>query len=223
MSKCFLFFIPFLLISCIGEDVVDDVIPLSLRITSRNLESLKVGDDFQFEAIFTNNTGKEEEVSLEWSSLDEGIADINDSTGLATGVSEGNTQIYVSYINSGISLIDSIGINISQSTTFRTDTLRGELSGSTYDLRGDFELTQDGDDLIVKLLSNYSHDGGAPGPYLYLSNNRNEVSQAKELGDVKQTASHTFRVENVGLFDYQYLVVWCKPFEVLIGNGKINE
>jgi len=29
--------------------------------------------------------------------------------------------------------------------------------------------------------------------------------------------------DNVGLFDYNYLVYFCKPFNVKVGDGEISE
>jgi len=211
-----------LLVSCIDEDVIDDVVPINLRITSQSLDTLGVGDDYQFEAMYTNNVGMEEEVVLNWSSKNTAVADIDASTGLASGISIGNTFIHVSYTEGSVTLEDSIEILVGTTTTLLADTLRGSFSGC-YDIRGDFELTQEGNDVVIKLLSNYSHDGAAPGPYLYLSNNANSNSGAIEVGNVDATGSHTFTVNNVGLYDYQYLLVWCKPFKIKIGDGEIGE
>lgn len=72
---------------CIGDDIIDDFVEPALRITA-NVDSLAVGDTNQFDAMYTNNIGLTESITVSWQSSDEGVLSI-DETGLATGVGEG--------------------------------------------------------------------------------------------------------------------------------------
>ncbi len=212
----------FLITSCEKEDVIDDIVAENLRITSRTLDTLEVGDDFQFEAMFTNNVGIEEEVNLTWGSQHTEIATIDANTGLATALMEGSTYISALYQSNNTLLKDSFLLVVGDTTVlFEEQTFTGSFTGA-YDIQGDFEVSQEGEGIIIKILSNYAHDGGAPGPYLYLTNNINSIAGAKEIGNVTALGSHTFNVAETSLFDYQYLLVWCKPFNIRIGYGKIN-
>jgi len=212
----------FLMVSCQKEDVIDDIVAENLRITSSTLDTLKVGEDFQFEAMFTNNVGIEEDVSLTWASQDTTIATIEETTGLATARMEGATYISVFYESNTTILRDSFQLVVGDTTVLSEEqTLRGSFTGA-YDIKGSFEVSQEGEGIVINILSDYAHDGGAPGPYLYLTNNINSIAGALEIGNVNDLGAHEFDVLNVGLLDYQYLVVWCKPFNIRIGYGEIG-
>jgi len=223
--KAILFpFVVFLLFmtSCQKEDVIDDIVAENLRITTRTIDTLEVGEDFQFEAMFTNNVGIEEEVSLIWESQNTTVATVDATTGLASALMEGSTYILVSYESNTTILKDSFQLVVGDTTVLSEGkTLTGTFTGG-YDIKGSFEVSQEGEGIVINILSNYSHDGGAPAPYLYLTNNINSIAGAKEIGNVTALGSHTFNVAEVSLFDYQYLLVWCKPFNIRIGYGEIE-
>ncbi|MEM9549152.1 MAG: hypothetical protein AAGA77_24405, partial [Bacteroidota bacterium] len=62
-----------------------------------------------------------------------------------------------------------------------------------------------------------------PGLYVYLTNNRNTTANALEIGAVEVfNGAHTYTVEDVGINDYKFLLYFCKPFNVKVGDGEIN-
>ena len=62
-----------------------------------------------------------------------------------------------------------------------------------------------------------------PGLYLYLTNNPNTINGAQEVGEVTIfSGAHSYSIPNTGINEYNYLLYWCKPFSVKVGEGKIN-
>ncbi|WP_240751474.1 DM13 domain-containing protein [Flagellimonas onchidii] len=105
------------------------------------------------------------------------------------------------------------------------DTKSGTIeTTSGYLLQGDFTIVIDGDgNLFLEMDSNYRADTDLPGLYLYLTNNPNSVNGAHEVGAVEVfSGEHFYTIENVGLNEFKYLLYWCKPFSVKVGDGKIN-
>ena len=80
-----------LLSGCIGDDIIMDTVEGNLRI-SASIDTLGVGDTYQFEAIYTNNVGQEESTNIDWSSSDENLLRI-DAQGLATGIALGSVSV----------------------------------------------------------------------------------------------------------------------------------
>ena len=62
-----------------------------------------------------------------------------------------------------------------------------------------------------------------PGLYVYLTNNPSTVNNAYEIGRVETfNGAHSYRISGVGLNEYDYLLYWCKPFSVKVGDGEIK-
>ena len=94
---------------------------------------------------------------------------------------------------------------------------------SSYLLEGDFTITQSEGNLVIQFASNYKASRSLPGLYVYLSNNPNSTSDAKEIGAVTVFEGvHSYTVPGIGLEDYTYLLYYCKPFRVKVGDGKIE-
>ena len=111
------------------------------------------------------------------------------------------TEIEVSTVRSGVI----------QTTTF-------------YDLEGDFELIQNDDGtLTLDIADNYRASSGLPGLYVYLTNNPRSISGAFEIGEVNVfSGAHSFEIDGVELNQFNYLLYFCKPFNVKVGDGEIN-
>ena len=91
-------------------------------------------------------------------------------------------------------------------------------------LAGDFTLTDDNGDLTLSLAENYVASSNLPGLYVYLSNNPNSSANAYEIGAVTVfNGAHTYDLpDTIGIYDYQYLLYYCKPFSAKVGVGTIN-
>ncbi len=211
--------------SCIGDDIILDTVEETLRITAQ-ASSIAVGETFQFEARFTNNIGETEEGRIIWSSSDENILAI-DANGLATAIAQGNVFVYADVdLADGRTIREEMTIEVSMVTTVvEVPTSRiGVIQTTTfYDLAGDFELSEVDGKLVLNIADNYVASSSLPGLYLYLTNNPNSIGDALEVGAVEVfEGAHTYEIENVGLADYDYLLYFCKPFRVKVGDGAIN-
>ncbi len=214
-----------LLSSCIGEDFVDDLIDPVLR-ANNVVDTLEVGTDFQFEATFFNNVGREEVTDILWTSSDETIISITPS-GLATAVAPGQVEISASAMSStgevGISFNVTAGGTTSEvSTNLRSGVIR---TTTFYDLEGDFELIANDDGtLLLDIASNYRASASLPGLFVYLSNNPNSISGAFEISEVTVfSGAHDYEISGVDINDYNFLLYFCKPFNVKVGDGEIGQ
>jgi len=66
--------------SCIGDDFIENGVPPQLRIIG-SVDTIKLGETFQMEAMFINNVGQETDVTIDWESSDEEIISVSE-TGL---------------------------------------------------------------------------------------------------------------------------------------------
>lgn len=211
---------------CIGDDVVDDFIEPVLRIT-QSIDTLGVDDSFGFQARFFNNVGQEEMLAVQWICSDETIASI-DNNGRATGLQTGEVNVRAEVTYQEQIYADEQKLVISMETvdvpniTERFGTIA---TTSSYVLEGDFTLKND--DGVLKLIfeDNYVADQNLPGLYVYLTNNPNTNSGALEIGKVNTfNGAHTYEVPgNPDILEYQYVLYYCKPFSVKVGDGLIGE
>lgn len=213
--------IPFSLASCIGTDVLEaEVFPERIQITTL-ADTIKVGDSFQFDAVFFNTSGEVEETSLNWESLDNNIVAI-DQTGIATAVTAGETKIFV---QAGL-VTDSVmvtagAVTVSGNTGARTGTFVGL---NNYNVSGGFSMELVGESSVrLSFDENFSTSNG-PGLFVYLSNNENSVSGGIELGDLKSNRGvQTYDFDQPDLFNaYSYVIIYCKPFGVPFGRGAFD-
>lgn len=97
-------------------------------------------------------------------------------------------------------------------------------TSSSYELKGDFTLTQDGANLLLEFASNYVADQALPGLYVYLSNSSASSANALEIQAVQVfSGAHHYTIPNVNLSDFQYVLYFCKPFNQRVGHGLISE
>ena len=77
--------------------------------------------------------------------------------------------------------------------------------------------------VVIDIDDTYVADAGLPGLYIYLSNNPNSIANALEIGEVTVfEGEHNYEVPNVELNEYNFLVYFCKPFNVKVGDGAID-
>ena len=211
--------------SCIGDDIIFDTVEETLKITTQ-ATSIAVGENFQFEARYTNNVGETEVGRVTWRSSDETILSIT-SNGLATAITQGNVIVYAeATLASGNVITEEMSVEVSMETiVVETPTLRSGIieTTSSYVLKGDFTLSEVNGKLILDIAANYEATRALPGLYVYLSNNPNSTNDAFEIGKVEIfNGAHAYEIENVGLTDFDYVLYYCKPFRVKVGEGKID-
>lgn len=206
---------------CIGTDVLDDMMATSLSIQTR-VRTVKVGETFQLQARYLDNVGQPAEAAIQWLSSDPGILSV-DGNGLLTALTMGASVITASASGGAT---DTLSVMVTDTTVMGPDERTAIIhTVSTYPLSGTVTLrkTPTGG-LVLDFAEDFHTTAALPGLYVYLSNNINTTSGAVELGKVlKADGSQSFAVPgNVGLFQYEYALFFCKPFVVPVGNGKLN-
>lgn len=222
----FIFITLVFLLNCIGEDIRFDAVPEEIRFLNP-IDSIAVSETYQLNVTYFNNIGEPEEATIVWASENALIASVN-SSGLVTGISEGSTNITATVISNSNQTIENI-INITitmDSVTQNTDVKSGTIaSTSSYLLQGGFTLSEinNSNNLQLTIDSDYRASTSLPGLYLYLSNNPNSINGALEIGAVSVfQGAHSYTIQNTGINDFSYLLYWCKPFSVKVGDGRIN-
>lgn len=216
---------------CIGDDVVIDTVEERLTITSAAIDSLQIGNTHQFEAIFFNNIGVEEERSIDWVSTDEAILSVDDN-GLATGIAAGTAQVFAEIeVETGNVIRDEMTIivteeDVEQPVIDEPTTRSGTIATtSSYALTGDFTLEKTATGLQLNFADNYNASTALPGLYVYLTNNPNTLNNAFEIGKVQTfNGEHTYNITtDADLNTYSHVLYFCKPFGVKVGDGAIEE
>lgn len=211
--------------ACIGDDIVDDYVRPEIRIQNP-VSAIEAGTTYQFQHQFINNVGQPEAVTPFWSSADEAILTI-DQAGLATAVAEGNTSITISFQDEfGETASTTEAVEVGASTVVVEPTTRSGsvATTSSYPLKGDFTLSETpGGNLKLSFGDDYNADTRLPGLFVYLSNNPNTISGAYEIGRVEVfNGAHDYTFSGAGLNEYAYVLYFCKPFNVKVGDGEIE-
>ncbi|MEQ8534167.1 MAG: DM13 domain-containing protein, partial [Imperialibacter sp.] len=69
---------------------------------------------------------------------------------------------------------------------------------------------------------NFNSNNG-PGFFVYLSNQDNSVAGGKELAALASTTGpSSYRADGVAIDDYKYVIILCKPFNVVFGLAELN-
>lgn len=210
--------------ACVGEDIIQDEVPE--RVTIANpVETLAVGGTHQFTATFWNNVGMEESADLVWASSNTDVVTITNQ-GLATGVGLGDADITVSldgrFDVSQVFMVRTGDMTVEvEETVERAGALR---TTSSYALAGDFTLSDNNGSLELTFAQNFVASSSLPGLYVYLTNNPNTINGALEIGPVTSFAgAHSYTVPGtVDINDYSYVLMYCKPFVVKVGDGEFQ-
>ena len=210
--------------SCIGDDIIFDTVAETV-IIKNPIDSLGFGTSYQFEAVFNNNVGQQETRSILWQSSDSSIIGIT-INGLATGHQTGMAIITATAAETASMAKASIPVIVGENTTATATDRMGVLkTTSSYTLEGSFVLKEEGDKLVLTLNEDYLASSNLPGLYLYLTNNPNTTNGAFEVGAVSVfSGTHSYTLpDDIELNSYNYLLYFCKPFRVKVGDGKFDE
>ncbi len=209
---------------CIGDDIIEDRIDPVVRI-SNAIDTLKDGTSYQFEASFFDQVGMQTMIDLTWNSSDENIISISE-TGLANALQIGNTLITVDGLApSGEEVSEELLVEVGEETIVSVSERTGTLqTTSSYELKGDFVLKEEGGVLKLTFADNYQASTALPGLYIYLTNNPSTNSGAFEIGAVTEfDGAHSYDLPStMDLMDYEYVLYFCKPFNVKVGDGQFN-
>lgn len=217
----FSFLVLVLVSGCIEDDFIDDFVEPEISITNA-IDTLGIDTDFQFSLRYLNNVGQQEDIEVEWASSDPTIISITPD-GLATALSAGTVQISVSAADQSVS--DSIEVTVGEETVeVIPETISGTIRTTTfYELEGSFDLSETETGLLLDIKDDYKTTSALPGFYIYLSNNKNSIAGAFEIGEVTVfSGAHTYEIDGVGINDYNFIVYFCKPFNVKVGEAELN-
>lgn len=224
MARLLPFLLLFSLSACIGDDIVEDFVQPELRLDNL-VDTIEVSSTHQFAVNYFNDIGVLQTVSPSWTSDAPEIISIDDS-GLATAHTAGSAMITASYAENGLETTATHLVYGGEQTVEVEEETR--LSGtirttSSYVLTGDFILTAQDNGINLAFGEDYVADEGLPGLYVYLTNNPSTTANALEIGPVEIfRGAHEYAISGVELDDYLYVLYFCKPFNVKVGDGEIN-
>lgn len=211
---------------CIGDDIILDTVEESVNITNP-IDSIGVGMTYQFNVRYLNNIGQAEDRPAIWTSSDEAILSIDES-GLATGVAVGTVSITSTVEIDGKDPVnDVLMLSVTEEAVIieTNPERRGTLmTTSSYPFEGGFVLREVDGDLLLDLEDDFNTTSALPGLYIYLTNNPNTNNNAIEIAKITEfSGAQTFTVPpNVSINDYQYVLGFCKPFGVKVGDGEFE-
>lgn len=208
--------------SCIENDYIDDFVEPVLRINNP-IDTLGINESYQFSKTYFNNVGLQENIEATWESSNENVISISQD-GLAQALSLGNSLISVTVNSEDLLLTTSFSLEVGSSTAESIQKVSGVITTtSSYVLEGDFIIQQEQGGIAINIADNYRASTALPGLFIYLSNNPNSVSGALEIGPVEVfNGAHSYQVDNVSLNDFSYLLYFCKPFNIKVGDGRIE-
>lgn len=206
--------------ACIKDDFVEDTIDPEIRITT-SPDAIAINSEFQFEAQYFNNIGQQQDVPLDWQSSDPSVLSI-DATGLAQANALGEALIIANYTSGGLTVSDTTSVVVGETTVVESLVGTGVIqTTSFYDLEGDFTISETATGVLIDVKDNYKASTGLPGFYLYLTNNASSIADAHEVSMITVfEGAHQYEVEGVSIQDFSYLLFYCKPFNVKVGDGE---
>jgi len=216
------------LFSCIKTDLVNDRVDPKIFVSNPLVKLKKNGTGHQFEVNYFNYVGKEiNNPDVSWSSSNESVLTITED-GFATGLEFGTATVTGTLTTPEENLTITSKDDVEVSTVTLTESV--EFAGtivttSSYQLEGSYVLkVQDNGVLRLSLGDDYKASTSLPGLYIYLGNNPNSIADAYEIGAVTvfQGAHFYDLPESIGLYDNSYILYWCKPFGVKVGEGQIQ-
>jgi len=216
--------------SCVKTDLINDRVDPKLFISNPLLELKKGGTAHQFEVNYFNYVGKKiENPKVSWSSSDSSVLAITED-GLATGVDFGTATVTATLTTEEeqLTITNSDIVTVSSATLTESIEFLGTIvTTSNYELEGSYTLKVHEDENNVLRLSlgeDYKASTSLPGLYIYLGNNPNSVADAYEIGPVTVfEGAHFYDLPStISIYDYSYILYWCKPFGVKVGEGQIQ-
>ncbi len=182
---------------------------------------INIGATLQFSAKAFNSSNQEiGGQTVTWASTNDNVLSIS-ATGLATGVGAGTASVTASVagVNSlplAIQVVPTNGIS-------RTGTF---MSSNGYSTKGAATLQQTANELTL-ILGNDFHASNGPQLGIFLAKNASGSLNAQNslsLGNLeKNDGAQQYAVPaGVSLQDYDYVVIYCIPFNVRFGSAKLS-
>ncbi len=175
--------------------------------------SIEIDEMVQLTAVAKNTAGDEVEgISFSWASDNTDVLEITQG-GKVTGKANGAANITAS----------------AETVTSPTYTITvGELNSRTGSFNGLGGYTVEGTATLSEGSLAFSDDfyaDNGPGLYVYLTKTSNSVSGGKELGKLTSNkGEQTYAVsDDVALNDFDFVLIYCKPFGVPFGVAELSK
>lgn len=211
--------------SCIGDDIIEDQIDPVVRILNP-VDSIEINTNYSYNAAAFDQTGTRlNSPSLIWLSSDTNIISVDSVNGIAKAKALGTAMIEVQWQNNDQEYSDQNIVAVGNTTVQQASNRMGSLTTtSSYTLSGDFELEEVTGVLELSFASNYRASSSLPGLFVYLTNNPATTNGALEIGPaISFSGAHSYTLPTgTQIQDYQYVLFFCKPFNVKVGDGKFN-
>ena len=186
-----------------------DVVPADTNVTA--------GGEIQYSFVATNGMGEVVEgTSVEWATSVDSVAQI-DQNGLLTSLVPGAVQVTatVDGIQSAPALLDVFARS-------RTGSFQ-RAPGTSYNVQGTAIIEQSDTGLQLRFLDNFVVTNG-PDLHVYLSSENGINARSVDLGALQSpSGAQTYMLPgNIGMNDFDYVVIHCVPFNVSFGWARIN-
>ena len=203
--------------SCIGTDLIEETEVPEQVLISTNISSIKIGDDVQFEAIYTNKYGISEKKQVIWSTSTPETISIT-SSGLLSAVKAGDAVIKANAANAESTRIIKISADPAIETGINTRSGIFMSAGSgSYTVEGDVLITtQDGKSKIT-VKDNFKASIG-PSLYLLLTNHKNGSYMVVNNNPAINGTSA--QISLTRLTNFQGEMTWDVPTGVDVKNYK---
>ncbi|MBK7788912.1 MAG: DM13 domain-containing protein [Saprospiraceae bacterium] len=203
--------------SCIGTDLIEEIQVPEQILISPNISSAKVGDEVQFNAVYTNKYGMLENKQVIWSTTTPELVNVS-STGLVKALLSGEAIIKAIAENVVSTRILNISSDIMPDTTAlqRNGTFISAGSGS-YTVSGDVVITTIAGKSKIMVKENFKVSSG-PSLFLLLTNHTNGSYMVVNNNPAINGTSA--QISLTRLTNFQGAMTWDVPAGVDVKNYK---
>lgn len=185
------------------------------------------GEEIQILYQYYDTSGKQSDTDVTWSSSNEDVVRVS-NMGVLSAVASGQATITVVKSSDNQALnsfeVEAI-VDDTPSSAVRAGTIT---TTSSYLLEGEFSFTNIEGGIRIDISENYKASTALPQLVVYITNNPNTINPDVSLEVASVTVfegAHSYDVIMDGLDEntYDYILYYCKPFAVKVGDGKIED
>lgn len=196
-----------------------------LTVSTIGLQGDTIEASFSFEITTTSTEVSSSTTDTATTTTDTATSTTEASTS-TTDTATSNTSSSTDSNNDNNDSTDEEGEEADNGIVVAPQFFEGQIrTTSSYTLVGNFRYEHNGTQIILSLDDAYRASSSLPGLYLYLTNNPNSPEDGYEVGAVSVfSGEHSYTLPaSIGLMDYKYLLYWCKPFRVKVGDAQLFE
>lgn len=203
--------------SCIGTDLIEETEVPEQVLISTNISSIKIGDEVQFEAIYTNKYGMTENKQVIWSTITPETVSVTPS-GLIRALKAGDAVIKATAANAETTRIIKVSADpvIETGINTRSGTFMSAGSGS-YTVTGDVMITTQNGKSKITVKDSFKASIG-PSLFLLLTNHTNGSYMVVNNNPAINGTSA--QISLTRLTNFQGAMSWDVPAGVDVKNYK---